>query len=227
MGAAEKSTGAPLPAKLAGLLREAKWLVLVALAAYLLIVLATFQKSDPGWSHDATDALVRNAGGVAGAWVADLLLYLFGVSAYWWIALCVYIVIWGYRRLDSTNAKDFFRRLRIAAPFNIRRVQTDNGYEFCKYFTSYLQDQNLIHYWNFKGKPTMNCYVEKYNRTIQEEFIDQHEILLDEPQLFNKKLIDYLLWYNTERPHWSLGLKSPVDYMLTTNSLSRMRWTDT
>ena len=138
-----------------------------------------------------------------------------------------YTFAWGYRRLDSTNAKDFFRRLRIAAPFNIRRVQTDNGYEFCKYFTSYLQDQNLIHYWNFKGKPTMNCYVEKYNRTIQEEFIDQHEILLDEPQLFNEKLIDYLLWYNTERPHWSLGLKSPVDYMLTTNSLSRMRWTDT
>ena len=103
MGAAEKSTGAPLPAKLAGLLREAKWLVLVALAAYLLIVLATFQKSDPGWSHDATDALVRNAGGVAGAWVADLLLYLFGVSAYWWIALCVYIVIWGYRRLDGSS----------------------------------------------------------------------------------------------------------------------------
>ena len=103
MGAAEKSTGAPLPAKLAGLLREAKWLVLVALAAYLLIVLATFQKSDPGWSHDATDALVRNAGGVAGAWVADLLLYLFGVSAYWWIALCVYIVIWGYRRLAGSS----------------------------------------------------------------------------------------------------------------------------
>lgn len=62
---------------------------------------------------------------------------------------------------------------------------------------------------------------------IQEEFIDWHEVLLDDPQLFNPKLMDYLLWYNTERPHWSLRLQSPVNAMLTTNSLSRMRWTDT
>ena len=56
MGAAEKSPGAQLPAKLASLLREAKWLVLVALAVYLLLVLATFDKFDPaamGGSNDA------------------------------------------------------------------------------------------------------------------------------------------------------------------------------
>jgi transposase InsO family protein len=138
-----------------------------------------------------------------------------------------YTFAWGYRRLDSANARDFFKRFRLVAPFSVRHVQTDNGSEFCKYFTRYLEKKQLIHYWNFKGKPTMNCYVEKYNRTIQEEFIDQHEYLLDDPKLFNEKLVDYLLWYNTKRPHWSLGLASPVDYMLTTNSLSRMRWTDT
>ncbi len=105
MGAAEK-TVAPLPAKLAGLLREAKWLVLVALAVYLVLIFATFNRADPGWSHSATDAVARNAGGVVGAWLADLLLYLFGVSAYWWVALCVYIVVWGYRRLDGTALID-------------------------------------------------------------------------------------------------------------------------
>jgi S-DNA-T family DNA segregation ATPase FtsK/SpoIIIE len=99
--AAQKISGAPLPAKLAGLLREAKWLVLVALAAYLLLVFSTFHKSDPGWSHSATEALTRNAGGVVGAWLSDLMLYLFGMSAYWWIVLCVYVVIWGYRTLEG------------------------------------------------------------------------------------------------------------------------------
>ena len=138
-----------------------------------------------------------------------------------------YTFAWGYRRLDSTNAKDFFKRFEIAAPFAIQHVQTDNGSEFCKYFTNYLREQKKIHYWNIKGKPTMNCYIEKYNRTIQEEFIDQHEVLLEKPNLFNEKVVDYLLWYNTKRPHWGLKLKSPVDYMLTTNNLSRMRWTDT
>jgi S-DNA-T family DNA segregation ATPase FtsK/SpoIIIE len=105
MGVAEK-TAAPLPAKLAGLVREAKWLALVALALYLLLIFSTFNRADPGWSHSATDAVIHNAGGVVGAWLADLLLYLFGVSAYWWVALCAYIVVWGYRRLDGSRLID-------------------------------------------------------------------------------------------------------------------------
>jgi S-DNA-T family DNA segregation ATPase FtsK/SpoIIIE len=100
MGAAAKNT-ATLPAKLAGLVREAKWLVLVALALYLLLIFATFHRGDPGWSHSATGEAVRNAGGAVGAWLSDLALYLFGLSAYWWVALCAYIVAWGYRRLDG------------------------------------------------------------------------------------------------------------------------------
>jgi DNA segregation ATPase FtsK/SpoIIIE, S-DNA-T family len=92
---------APLPARLAGLLREARWLTLVALAGYLLLVLATYQRSDPSWSYTATGAVAHNAGGIVGAALADLLLFLFGLSAYWWVALCAYIVVWGYRRLDG------------------------------------------------------------------------------------------------------------------------------
>ncbi len=98
--------GVPLPARLAGLVREARWLTLVALAAYLLLVLATYQRSDPGWSHSATGAVPHNAGGIVGALVADVLLYLFGLSAYWWVVLCGYIVVWGYRRLDGKGLID-------------------------------------------------------------------------------------------------------------------------
>jgi S-DNA-T family DNA segregation ATPase FtsK/SpoIIIE len=105
MGVAHKSA-APLPAKLASLLREAKWLALVALAVYLLLIFATFQRGDPGWSHSATDAATRNAGGVVGAWLSDVLLYVFGISAYWWVALCAYVVAWGYRRIDGSSLID-------------------------------------------------------------------------------------------------------------------------
>ena len=80
MGIAEKPV-VPLPARLAALLREARWLVLVAMAVYLLLIFSTFRRSDPGWSHSATDAVTRNAGGPVGAWLSDILLYLFGVSA--------------------------------------------------------------------------------------------------------------------------------------------------
>ncbi|HEX6691115.1 MAG TPA: DNA translocase FtsK 4TM domain-containing protein [Burkholderiales bacterium] len=105
MGIAEKSA-APLPARLASLLREARWLVLVAVALYLLLIFATFHRGDPSWSHSTTEAATRNAGGVVGAYLSDLLLFLFGVSAYWWVALCAYVVVWGYRRIDGSSLID-------------------------------------------------------------------------------------------------------------------------
>ncbi|MFA7667067.1 MAG: DNA translocase FtsK 4TM domain-containing protein, partial [Burkholderiaceae bacterium] len=64
------------------LLHEARWLALAVLALFLLLILATYDPADPGWSHAAAGQPVRNAGGRVGAWFADLLLYLFGVSAY-------------------------------------------------------------------------------------------------------------------------------------------------
>jgi S-DNA-T family DNA segregation ATPase FtsK/SpoIIIE len=109
MAAAQKNHGgaapAPLPAKLAGLLREAKWLAFTAVAAYLLLILLTFHKGDPGWSVSATNAVTQNAGGRVGAWLADLLLYLFGLSAYWWVVLCGGAVAWGYRRIEPGEAE--------------------------------------------------------------------------------------------------------------------------
>ncbi len=111
MSVAEKADGAsprtaPLPAKLANLLREAKWLALVAVAIYLFLILVTFHKADPGWSHTATGALTQNAGGRLGAWLSDLMLYLLGLSSYWWVLLCLYLVVWGYRRLDGSPLID-------------------------------------------------------------------------------------------------------------------------
>jgi len=106
MAAADKNQGAPLPAKLASLLREAKWLLAVALGAYLLLILATFHRGDPSWSYAATGAVAHNAGGRFGASVAAVLLHLFGISAYWWVVLCLVVVAWGYRWLDGRKIID-------------------------------------------------------------------------------------------------------------------------
>ena len=106
MAAADKNQGAPLPAKLTSLLREAKWLLAVALAAYLLLILLTFHRDDPSWSFAATGAVAQNAGGRFGASVAAVLLHLFGLSAYWWVALCLLVVAWGYRWLDGRTLID-------------------------------------------------------------------------------------------------------------------------
>jgi S-DNA-T family DNA segregation ATPase FtsK/SpoIIIE len=106
--------GTPLPARFAGLLREAKWLALVAAAGYLLLILLTHQASDPGWSRSATAALVQNAGGRVGAWFSDVLLSLFGWSAFWWAVLCLSTVVRGYRRIEEARPAEP-RPLWIAA----------------------------------------------------------------------------------------------------------------
>ena len=132
-----------------------------------------------------------------------------------------------YKNHGSASTKDFFKKLEQVFPYQIKAVQTDNGSEFHKYFMHYLEEQNIIHYWNYKGQPTKNGHIEKYNRTIQEEFIDWNEILLEDIDSFNHKLMDWVLWYNTERYHWSLNLSSPVDNLLNNGLLSKMSWTNT
>ncbi len=103
---AAKTAPNPLPPKLAALLRESWWLAFLAVALYLLLVLLSFHKADPGWSHSVTTDRLGNAGGLAGAYVADLLLFMFGISAYWWAALCGALVLWSFRRIETVIETD-------------------------------------------------------------------------------------------------------------------------
>ncbi|MBZ0105552.1 MAG: DNA translocase FtsK 4TM domain-containing protein [Sulfuricella denitrificans] len=96
----------PFPPRIANLIRESWWLVLVVAALYFIMILGTYDRGDPGWSHSATVSNIHNAGGELGAWMADLFLYLFGVSAYWCAAFCLFAIAWGYRRIDSVNIGD-------------------------------------------------------------------------------------------------------------------------
>ena len=96
----------PWPPRLAALAREAWWLVLVLVALYLALILITYDKSDPGWSHSTGSGEVHNAGGRFGAWIADVLLYLFGLSAYWSVVFLLFAIHWGYRRLEATEPAD-------------------------------------------------------------------------------------------------------------------------
>ena len=98
----------PLPPKLARLVAESWWLLLVALAVYLLLVMLTYSKADPGWSHSAAVERIHNSGGRVGAWLADMLLYVFGLSAYWWAAGCLCMTYWGYRRLGDAAGEERF-----------------------------------------------------------------------------------------------------------------------
>ncbi|MBX9675074.1 MAG: DNA translocase FtsK 4TM domain-containing protein [Methylotenera sp.] len=87
----------------ASLVREAWWLGLVLVGLYLAVILISYHNQDPSWSHMASDnAAIQNAGGAVGAWIADMLLYLFGFSAWWWVVLAFYSMWLIYLRLELT-----------------------------------------------------------------------------------------------------------------------------
>jgi S-DNA-T family DNA segregation ATPase FtsK/SpoIIIE len=96
--------------KLFVLLRESRWLLLAAGAAYFAMALYGYDSADPSWSHSATGALTGNPAGALGAHLADLLFYLFGISAWWLVAFMVQRVWAGYRGLrpDSVFCKRTF-----------------------------------------------------------------------------------------------------------------------
>ncbi len=89
--------------KLLSLLRETRWLLLAALALYFTVALYGYHPDDSAWSHSTAVTQVSNPAGVLGAYLADLLFYLFGLSA-WWLVLFVLQQLWaGYRRLRADS----------------------------------------------------------------------------------------------------------------------------
>jgi len=97
----------PLPPKLAALIREFRWFALLGLALYVALSLSTYDRADPGWSHGVSEiGPIHNAGGRVGAWVSDVMLLLFGISAYWWVVFGAAAVWWGFRRIESDTAAD-------------------------------------------------------------------------------------------------------------------------
>ncbi len=63
-------------------LRESALVVLVALGAYLMVALLSYDPADPGWTHTGSNEMVSNLGGKVGAYFADLFFFLFGFLAY-------------------------------------------------------------------------------------------------------------------------------------------------
>ncbi|MFU2488312.1 DNA translocase FtsK [Thauera sp. WH-1] len=95
------SRSQPLPEKISLLLQEARWLILGVMSLYVGLILIGYSEADPGWSHASEVARVSNPGGRFGAWLADLLLYLFGLSSWWWVVFLGYSLLWGFRRLKN------------------------------------------------------------------------------------------------------------------------------
>src|SRR5213075_260446 len=98
---------ATLSPRFARLVRESWCLLVAAVLIYVALILFTYTKSDRGFSFTGTSDTIANRGGVVGAWLSDLLLYLFGLSAWWWVAGGVMLLVAGFRRIaDPDRARE-------------------------------------------------------------------------------------------------------------------------
>jgi transposase InsO family protein len=117
--------------------------------------------------------------------------------------------------LSSATAKEVMEKFRKTNPTPISIVQTDNGSEFLGVFHEHVENQNIKHQFIYPRLVRVNSFIERFNRTIQEEFILRNdEIYYDIPG-FKDKLTKYLTWYNYQRPHTSLKYVSPIEFIKT------------
>jgi putative transposase len=155
-----------------------------------------------------------------------------GIKRYIFIAIDVstrFAFACTYPSNSSANGSDFLRKFVKVAPFNTTRIQTDNGGEFEKHFDKACQDDGLVHFFNYPKHPQSNGCLERFNRTIQEQFVYWHRDYLDQIDEFNRKMMEYLIWYNTEKPHRGIGnippLRYCIDKFLSPSQKSNMLWT--
>lgn len=112
---------------------------------------------------------------------------------------------WASEKLSASNSIMFVGKAGRSAPFRFQVIQSDHGPEFSKLFTKRIK---TVHRHSRVRTPNDNAHVERFNRTIQDEYLNY--LPVDVPRI-NKGLPKYLRYYNTERLHLGINLKTPLE----------------
>ena len=116
-----------------------------------------------------------------------------------------------YKNKSTKSSEDFLLRLDYLLEGHIPRVGHDNGSEFEKYFKRACQKLNIEQYYSRNQTPKDNPDNERFNQTLQKEFINMGHFNTD-PEIFNKMLTEWLIEYNFERPHQTLNYQTPAEF---------------
>lgn len=121
---------------------------------------------------------------------------LIDVYSRWSYAKC-------YKKMSSKICVNFLNQARRRSNFNFNMLQSDHGPEFGRWF---IDRSKKNHRYTRLGKPNDNAHIERYNRTLQEECLDKLDTQVD---IINCALKKYLRYYNGERLHLGINLKTP------------------
>lgn len=126
-----------------------------------------------------------------------------------------------YQNHSSLSAKDFLERLFYLLDGKVDNLQTDNGSEFLKYFQLACSQLEIPHYFSRIKTPKDNPECERFNRTLQEEFIALGNMTAD-INIFNRNLTNWLIEYNFNRPHQTLDYLTPIEFTQKYSKVSKM-----
>lgn len=118
-----------------------------------------------------------------------------------------------YTTHSSRKAADFLKRLHYLTEGEMINLHHDNGSEFQKDFEIACKELSLPQWYSRVRTPKDNSVLERFNRTIQEEFVEMIDIGLEETEEFNRRLTDWLVEYNSIRPHQALDYLTPLEYI--------------
>lgn len=107
-------------------------------------------------------------------------------------------------RINTHKSLCFVRQAIKNSPFQFICLQSDNGPEFSQNFTERIK---IVHRHSRVRKPNDNGHLERFNRTIQEEFLNKMPANVS---AINKELPKYLAYYNQKRLHLGINLKTPM-----------------
>lgn len=118
-----------------------------------------------------------------------------------------WVYIKAYQRMNSALMLAFVREAQSRVSFQFKMLQSDHGPEFGNWFVTQIQKR---HRYTRIGKPNDNAHIERFNRTVQEECLDN--IPRDVSSL-NEALKKYIHYYNHERLHMGISLRAPIQLL--------------
>ncbi len=122
-----------------------------------------------------------------------------------------------YNSKRSINAKDFLQRLMFIVNGNISVIHSDNGTEFEGVFNEVCSDLSIERIYSRPHTPKDNPSLERFNRTVQEEWLEISDVDLEDIPSSNLDLTNWLKFYNMERPHQTLDYATPIEYIESIN----------
>lgn len=114
------------------------------------------------------------------------------------------------QKINNPSSWKFVQAATNNMPFQLKLLQSDHGAEYSKHFKKQLKANDIEHRHSRIRKPTDNAHVERFNRTIQEE------CMLRVPKTYSaykKAIPEYIHFYNHERPHMGIEMKTPMEVM--------------